>query len=152
MIQPIIDEQLCFAVYHTQKMFNQMYAKALKDFQLTYPQYLVLLVLFEKDNLSLKEIGEKLSLDSGTLTPMIKRMEQNGYLKKERSQEDERHVMICLTKEAYEKKTAILESVGTCLSRLSLTEEDYFSLLKKLNHLSKELGGIVHEKDLRNAN
>lgn len=73
-----LEEQLCFSLQTASKQFNRMYAKALKPFQLTYPQYLVLLVLWEYSDQRISDIGEKLALDTGTLTPMLKRMEKMG--------------------------------------------------------------------------
>src|SRR5690625_5203840 len=91
-----LENQLCFSIYEANSQFNKLYSKALQSFGLTYPQYLVLLVLWEGNNLTLKEIGERLNLGTGTLTPMIKRMEANGWVKRERSTMDERKVSVIL--------------------------------------------------------
>lgn len=99
-----LENQLCFAVYDAGSQFTKLYTKALDSFGLTYPQYLVLLALWEKDGLSAKQLGERLNLGTGTLTPMIKRMETNGWLKRERSTEDERKVCISLLSKAFEQK------------------------------------------------
>jgi MarR family transcriptional regulator, organic hydroperoxide resistance regulator len=92
-----VSEQLCFSIYSLNLAMNKLYRKALKDIDLTYPQYLVMLVLWETDNLSVNEIGEKLDLDSATLTPLLKRMESSGLLSRQRSAEDERVVIVSLT-------------------------------------------------------
>lgn len=120
----------------------------LAPYHLTYTQYLTLLVLWEKDQQSVSEIGKVLSLDSGTLTPMIKRMEQNGYLARQRSQTDERKVLIYLTPKAKELKEAILAAVQSCLTIVTEDEDDYFDLLHQINQLAEKVGGIINEKSL----
>src|SRR5581483_6898380 len=92
-----LDNQICFAVYSAAHAFNRVYKPLLDRLGLTYPQYLVMLVLWERDGVPLKEIGERLHLDSGTLTPLLKRLEQAGLVKRTRSTEDERQVLIGLT-------------------------------------------------------
>jgi DNA-binding MarR family transcriptional regulator len=94
---PRLDEQLCFAVYRTGHAFTRMYRLILADLGLTYPQYLVMLVLWECDGLTVKAVGERLSLDSGTLTPLLKRLEAVGLIHRERGREDERQVLLHLT-------------------------------------------------------
>src|SRR6266487_788832 len=96
--QPLLlGNQLCFAVYSTAHAFNRFYKPLLDRLGLTYPQYLVMLVLWEQDGVAVKEIGERLYLDSGTLTPLLKRMEAAGLVKRTRSTEDERQVLVALT-------------------------------------------------------
>src|SRR5947209_18661544 len=86
----LLANQLCFAVYSTAHAFNRFYKPLLDRLGLTYPQYLVMLVLWEEDGMSVKAIGERLFLDSGTLTPLLKRLEAAGLAKRTRSSEDER--------------------------------------------------------------
>src|ERR1700742_1670263 len=93
----LLGNQICFAIYSTAHAFNRVYKPLLDRIGLTYPQYLVMLVLWERDGLPVKEIGERLFLDSGTLTPLLKRMEAAELLKRSRSTEDERQVLIALT-------------------------------------------------------
>src|SRR5947209_6616566 len=93
----MLGDQLCFAVYSTAHAFNRFYKPLLERLGLTYPQYLVMLVLWERDGVAVKDIGERLFLDSGTLTPLLKRMEQAGLVKRTRSSEDERQVLVALT-------------------------------------------------------
>src|SRR3984885_14821223 len=92
-----LDNQICFAVYSAAHAFNRVYKPLLDRLGLTYPQYLVMLVLWERDGVAVKEIGERLYLDSGTLTPLLKRLEQAGLVRRTRSTEDERQVLIGLT-------------------------------------------------------
>src|SRR6201981_853252 len=93
----MLSNQLCFAVYSAAHAFNRIYKPLLDRLGLTYPQYLVMLVLWERDRVAGTEIGARLHLDSGTLTPLLKRLEQAGLIKRTRSSEDERQVLIDLT-------------------------------------------------------
>ncbi len=92
-----LDDQLCFSVYAASHAFSRFYKKLLGPLGLTYPQYLVLLTLWEQDGLPLRAIGERLGLDSGTLTPLLRRMEESGLVTRTRDAEDERQVHISLT-------------------------------------------------------
>ncbi len=93
----LLDNQLCFALYSTSLAMTKFYKPLLVDLGLTYPQYLVMLVLWERDGLMVSELGERLFLDSGTLTPLLKRMETSGWIARIRAVEDERRVHITLT-------------------------------------------------------
>jgi DNA-binding MarR family transcriptional regulator len=93
----VLREQLCFALYSTMLGFNKVYRELLKDLDLTYPQYLVMLVLWERDHLSVGEISERVFLDFPTLTPLLKRMELAGLIDRTRSTRDERQVLVTLT-------------------------------------------------------
>ena len=92
-----LDNQLCFALYSTSLAMTKLYKPLLEELQLTYPQYLVMMVLWEQDGLSVSALGERLYLDSGTLTPLLKRMEQAELLSRQRSAADERRVEVFLT-------------------------------------------------------
>jgi DNA-binding MarR family transcriptional regulator len=93
-----LGEQLCFALYSTNLAMNKVYRRLLRDLGLTYPQYLVLLVLWEQDKLRVSQIGERLFLDTPTLTPLLKRMEALGVLQRQRARTDERQVIVGLTR------------------------------------------------------
>ncbi|MDP4021007.1 MarR family transcriptional regulator [Methylobacterium sp. NEAU 140] len=97
-----LDNQLCFAVYAAAHAFGRTYRALLGQHELTYPQYLVLLVLWEEDGLTVKEIGDRLFLDSGTLTPLLKRLETAGRVRRARDRTDERQVSIFLTEAGQE--------------------------------------------------
>jgi len=94
---PLLDDQLCFALYSTSLAMNKVYRKLLKKLELTYPQYLVMLVLWEKDDVTVSDIGARLFLDSATLTPLLKRLEAAGLLTRTRSAADERQVVVALS-------------------------------------------------------
>ena len=93
-----LDDQLCFAVYSASLAFNKLYRKLLAKLGLTYPQFLVMMVLWERDELTVSEIGERLALDSATLTPLLKRLEAAELITRTRAVSDERQVIIELTK------------------------------------------------------
>ncbi|MBT2691742.1 MarR family transcriptional regulator [Bacillus sp. ISL-55] len=134
-----LENQLCFAVYEAGSQFNKLYSKALESFGITYPQYLVLLALWEQDGLSAKELGEKLNLGTGTLTPMIKRMETSGWVNRERSTADERKVCISLQPKALEEKDAIVQKIATELKLCNIKYEEYEQLMKQLRVLRGKL-------------
>ena len=92
-----LDEQLCFALYNASRALTRTYAPLLEPLGLTYPQYLVLLVLWERDGLPVHQLGDRLALDSGTLTPLLKRLERQGMVERRRGDDDERVVRIHLT-------------------------------------------------------
>jgi DNA-binding MarR family transcriptional regulator len=94
---PLLDDQLCFALYSTGLAMNKVYRKLLRKLDLTYPQYLVMLVLWERDELTVSDIGARLFLDSATLTPLLKRLEAAGLVGRSRSAADERQVVVSLT-------------------------------------------------------
>jgi DNA-binding MarR family transcriptional regulator len=119
-----LDHQLCFAIYSTGHAFNRAYKPLLDRLGLTYPQYLVMLVLWERDDVTVKDIGERLFLDSGTLTPLLKRLEAAGLIKRTRSTEDERQVLIALTPQGHalrEKARAVPQAI-LAASACSVTE------------------------------
>lgn len=144
----ILEEQLCFSVYNASKQFTKLYREALEPFQLTYPQYITLLVLWEKDKQTVTELGKRLALDSGTLTPMLKRMEHIGYVTRIRHVEDERRVYIELTEKAMEIQPEVLQTVDNCLHLLGFEEQDFTQLLTRIQALTNQLGGIGNEKTL----
>ena len=94
---PVLGDLLCFTLYSTGLAMNKVYRKALRKLDLTYPQYLVLMVLWEKGELTVSEIGARLFLDSATLTPLLKRLEAAGLVSRARSAVDERQVVVSLT-------------------------------------------------------
>ncbi|MFF4274502.1 MarR family winged helix-turn-helix transcriptional regulator [Streptomyces sp. NPDC001536] len=93
----LLDDQLCFALYAASRAVTARYRPLLDELQLTYPQYLVMLVLWEQDSISVRDLGTALQLESSTLSPLLKRLEANGLLRRERRPEDERSVALTLT-------------------------------------------------------
>src|SRR5919109_1547845 len=101
-----LDQQICFSLNAASRAFGGVYRVVLKDLGLTYPQYLVMLVLWEHGDLPVKKLGERLRLDSGTLSPLLKRLETAGLVRRERSAEDERSVTIHLTLAGEDRRAA----------------------------------------------
>ena len=135
-----LDNQLCFAVYSTAHAFNRVYKPLLDKLGLTYPQYLVMLVLWERDGVPLKDIGERLFLDSGTLTPLLKRLEAAQIIKRTRSTADERQVLIALTHHGLAlKETAravpqsILAATACSVGELLSLKNEIVALRDRLN-------------------
>jgi len=135
-----LDNQICFAIYSTAHAFNRVYKPLLDRLGLTYPQYLVMLVLWERDGVAVKEIGERLYLDSGTLTPLLKRLEQAGLIKRTRSTDDERQVLIGLTShgqalrdKARSVPPSILAASRCSVAELSAVKNEIVALRDRLN-------------------
>jgi DNA-binding MarR family transcriptional regulator len=130
-----LENQLCFSLYASSRAITRMYRPFLEGLGITYPQYLVLLVLWDQKESTVKELSEKLDLDSGTLTPMLKRMEGQNLVQRKRSLEDERVVNIQITETGlalYEKAMCIPE---TLLASSGLSPEEIFNFnvqLKKI--------------------
>ena len=119
-----VDLQLCFALYSTSLSMTKTYKPLLAKLKLTYPQYLVLMVLWESDGLSVNSIGERLFSDSGTLTPLLKRLEKQGFIQRQRAHEDERKVIITLTEEgrALQLQAVDVHAQIACSTGCALTE------------------------------
>lgn len=138
-----LDNQLCFAIYACAKEITGVYRPFLEELGLTYTQYITLLALWEQDDIGLKTLGERLHLDSGTLTPLLKKMEAAGLLYRQRSQEDERNLRIRLTEKGRQLKEAAYEIPQKvfCASHLSI--EEAIGLRKQLQEL---LATLASEK------
>ncbi|MBA4341771.1 MAG: MarR family transcriptional regulator [Methylibium sp.] len=134
-----LDRQLCFALYSSSLAMTKLYKPLLEPLGLTYPQYLVLLVLWEQDGPSVSTLGERLSLDSGTLTPLLKRMEAAQLISRQRAAEDERRVHVFLTEQGLAMKQQALPIPAklACASACSL--EELSSLTQRLQQLRQQL-------------
>lgn len=133
-----LDNQLCFALYSANRAITRLYTPLLKPFGLTYPQYLVMLVLFEHQSLYIKDLGERLQLDTGTLTPLLKRMESAGLLLRERQMDDERKVSICLTEKGLALKNSLSEVPLALYQSLSCDVNSISTLRNQLKKLVKD--------------
>jgi len=113
-----LDSQLCFALYSANLAMTKVYRRLLADLGLTYPQYLVMLVLWEGDGITVSSLGERLFLDSATLTPLLKRLQAAGLVLRERGREDERQVLVSLTDEgrALRSKAGAVPESAFCAS------------------------------------
>jgi DNA-binding MarR family transcriptional regulator len=134
-----LDRHLCFALYSASRAMTAAYRPVLTEMNLTYPQYLVLLVLWEEGRLTVGRLGERLHLDSGTLSPLLKRLEANGFVRRERSTTDERLVDVTLTdagRELERRAQCIPEQLFTATG---MTEEDAAELRDAVRQLSDAL-------------
>ncbi|WP_278269302.1 MarR family winged helix-turn-helix transcriptional regulator [Staphylococcus epidermidis] len=133
--------QLCFSAYNVSRLFARFYEKKLKQFGITYSQYLVLLTLWEENPQTLNSIGRHLDLSSNTLTPLLKRLEQSGWVKRERQQSDKRQLIITLTDNGQQQQEAVFEAISSCLPQeFDTTEYDetkyvFEELEQTLKHL-----------------
>ncbi len=134
--------QLCFPLYACSKEMVRLYKPFLDELGLTYTQYITMLVLWEQEKLTVKELGKRLYLDSGTLTPLLKKLEQKGLVYRERSKEDERNLFITLTEEGFVMKEKALRIPYEMVKCVELNREEkvtlYHLLYKLLSYVDKE--------------
>jgi DNA-binding MarR family transcriptional regulator len=140
-----LDNQVCFPLYAASRAMMQMYQPMLAKLGLTYPQYLVLLVLWEEDGLSVKALGQRLYLDSGTLTPLLKRLEEAGLVRRARATHDERVVEVSLTaegerlkKRAEEIPQEVLCKLGVPLEKVLRLRDDVKVLFRHLRQIQEK--------------
>ena len=137
-----LEQQLCFSVYSAAHAFTAAYKPLLEPFGLTYPQYLVLLALWQKDGVSVKEIGAKLHLDSGTLTPLLKRLQASGYVRRGRDPADERLLRVELTEEGQQLRWKVAKVRKSLVCSLGLTEEPIQALREEIDAVTDALRGL----------
>jgi MarR family transcriptional regulator, organic hydroperoxide resistance regulator len=137
----LLDNQLCFALYSTSLAMTKLYKPLLDELGLTYPQYLVMLVLWERDGLIVSELGERLFLDSGTLTPLLKRLESAGLVARIRAVQDERRVHITLTAAGRRLKAKAQKVPGCVLSASQCSIPELVQLTTQIRNLRERLAG-----------
>lgn len=134
-----LDKQLCFALYSTSLAMTKVYKPLLAKLGLTYPQYVVMLVLWEADGLMVSEIGERLFLDSGTLTPLLKRLESSGLISRQRDAEDERRVRVKLTAEGRILKQQAADIPACVAAQTQCDSPELLSLSQRIKTLRSYL-------------
>lgn len=134
-----LDQQLCFALYSTSLAMTKMYKPLLDKLGLTYPQYLIMLILWQNDGLALKDVGEQLHIDSGALTPVIKRMEAMGLLIRTRNPQNERTLDIRLTKAGWAMREQAVQVNRTVGLSCGLAESEIHALRQELVELRAQL-------------
>lgn len=139
MTTPLLRDQLCFAVYSLSLTIIKVYRPLLKALDLTYSQYLVMLVLWESDQQTVSGIGEQLFLDSATLTPMLKRLESAGLLERVRSSQDERQVIIFLTAQGQQMRSKASNIMDEMLCAMGCPLQELSDLKNRLNALRNQL-------------
>ena len=138
-----LENQLCFPLYACAKAVTKHYKPFLDKYDLTYTQYITMMVMWEKKSINFKELGKCLYLDSGTLTPVVKKLETKGYLKKHRCEDDERNILVELTdtgKKLRDKMVKVPQEMGSCVN---LSEKD----AKELYRILYTILGHVDELD-----
>lgn len=134
-----LDNQLCFALYSASLAMTKLYKPWLDDLGLTYPQYLAMLALWEEDGLSVSQLGERLRLDSGTLTPLLKRMEAAGWLTRLRATDDERRVHVSLTTAGRKLRTAAEKIPGCVAQAAQCPVQELVQLTRQIQSLRDRL-------------
>ncbi|MBP6406824.1 MAG: MarR family transcriptional regulator [Ramlibacter sp.] len=135
----LLDNQLCFALYSASLAMTKLYKPLLDELGLTYPQYIAMLVLWERDGLMVSELGERLSLDSGTLTPLLKRLETLGLVARIRDVQDERRVHITLTPAGRKLKSRAAKVPGCILAASQCSIPELISLTQQVQALRQRL-------------
>lgn len=136
-----LDNQLCFLFYSVSRTITRMYGPMLDELGVTYPQYLVLLILWETDNIEVKGITELLRMDTGTVSPMLKRLESAGLIVRQRSSDDERRVKISLTKAGQKLKAKAASVPAELFCKTGLTLEEYGRLKAELSQILQRMEG-----------
>lgn len=137
-----LENQLCFKIYSVSKSIVRIYGPLLKEIDLTYPQYITMMILWEHKKLSFKEISCKLKMKTGTLTPILNKLESSGYLEKVKDENDDRKIYIVITKKGLEIGEKAKEIPMRIAENLNLSEEDYLNYLKEFDYLVKKLDCI----------
>ncbi len=134
-----LDNQLCFPLYACSKEIVRRYKPFLDELDLTYTQYITMMVMWELKEVNVKTLGERLYLDSGTLTPVLKKLETKGYIERKRSNEDERNLCISITKEGEELKKDAVKIPGKVKQCVNLNPEDAKRLFQLLHKILKQI-------------
>lgn len=130
-----LDNQICFAIYASSREITKLYRPLLQDIGLTYTQYVTMLALWEKDNVTVSELGHRLYLDSGTLTPLLKKLEAAGLVKRTRDRNDERSVLVTLTAQGGALREKALDIPNQLVCKLDATPEAGMALLSQMHEL-----------------
>ena len=143
---PKLDDFLCFAIYSTNLAVNRVYKPLLDELGLTYPQYIVLIALYDQDDQTVGGLGDKLFLDSSTLTPLLKRMEAVGHVTRQRDPEDERQVRVRLTPQGRKVRERGMMSRSGLLNSTNFSPAEYEQLREKMVKLRSYLSDEVSAK------
>jgi len=137
---PTLDQHLCFKLYSTSLKMTQLYKPMLAELNLTYPQYLVMVVLWEEEGLGIKDVAERLQQDSGSITPLVKRLESEGYLLRLRDPDDERNRVLTLTPAGKALRAAGVRISQNIAAACALTHAEVMGMMAGLNQLNDRLG------------
>lgn len=134
-----LENQICFSLYAASREVIKLYKPILDKYNLTYTQYLVMIVLWEYNEITVKDIGNKLHLDSGTLTPLLKKLEARGLLTRHRAKEDDRMVLVNLEEAGKRLKNEILDVPGEVFCKMNISKEKAELLKQNLDELMNSL-------------
>lgn len=140
-----LDDQLCFRLYRASSGIGKLYAQALMPVGLTFSQYLVLLALWDEDGVAISDIGARTGMGIGTLNPILKRMSEHDWIKRQTHQSDKRTMLIFLTDKAVQEKPTINQSILKHLAACDFAQLDLLELMKQLGLLQKQLDTINHK-------
>jgi DNA-binding MarR family transcriptional regulator len=146
-----LSDQLCFVTYSAAQAFTRVYRQLLDPLGLTYPQYLVLLVLWEQDGLTVKELGQKLFLDSGTLTPLLKRLQAAGTVDRTRDAEDERQVRITLTQQGRDLQEPVKQAWDQVVCSVGLPPDEFEAVKAQITRLRDTLHATADQEVSKTA-
>lgn len=138
-----LDNQICFNLYKAHRTMTRLYQPVLESLNITYPQYATMLVLWESENIDFKDLGKRLDLKTGTLTPIVKRLETLGFLHREKNSEDHRRVWVKITKEGRALKENALKIPEFLMNYLNIDIEQYLKYIGLLD----ELGSILAQAE-----
>ena len=130
-----LENQLCFPLYAASREIIKKYKPFLDEIDLTYTQYIAMMVLWEENNINVKTLGEKLFLDSGTLTPLLKKLETKGYIERKRSNSDERNLVVSITKEGLKLRDVAKDiplKIGGCVNLNEKEAKELYDILYKI--------------------
>jgi DNA-binding MarR family transcriptional regulator len=134
-----LEHQLCFRLYSVSRNMTRLYSELLDEFGLTYPQYIVMLVMFEHGEMDFKELSQMVDLKTGTMTPIIKKLEELGFVSRIRNEEDGRRLNVKLTEQGKELKEKIVIVPVELVKRLEMDIEDYKILIGQLDQLNENI-------------
>lgn len=138
-----LDNQICYRLYNVSKKMTKAYNPLLKKYKLTYPQYVVMLAMFEKEIIDFKKLSEFVNLAEGTLTPIINRLVKLNYLRKLQNKDDQRKVDVALTDQGKALSEEIVDVPQSLTKKLQMSMEQYALLVKNLDELNDTLDGII---------
>ena len=140
-----LDNQLCFRLYSISRKMTKAYEPLLEKYHLTYPQYVTMLVVFEHEKIDFKELADRVNLKTATMTPIVQKLEQIGYVRREKNPEDNRKVFVTLTDDGKSLNTRITDVPIELAQRLQLTVDKYATLVDELDELDALLNNVLQQ-------
>ena len=142
-----LDNQLCFRLYAVSRNMTRLYQPLLEQFSLTYPQYIIMLVMFEHEKLDFKELSTIVDLKTGTLTPILQNLEKLGYIKRQKNKSDHRKINVVITERGRQLEQEIIDVPISMAKDMEISEEMYHVLIKELDDLTTILKNATIKRD-----